>query len=119
MCQVSQLRHALPSPPAAALLSWQVQCPGRVDLRVSFFLQVLWSPPFKVSRPGVISYCLTAGIFVVHAAGVWLRVCFSSVGTTGVMNKQLNLRTPSEVLPTCSTHETESISDLRVRADGM
>lgn len=33
------------------------------------------------------------------------------------MNKQLNLRTPSEVLPTCSTHETASISDPRVRAD--
>lgn len=40
-----------------------------------------------------------------------------SISTTGVMNKQLNLRTPSEVLPTCSTHETASISDPRVRAD--
>lgn len=27
------------------------------------------------------------------------------------MNNKLNLRTPSEVLPTCSTHETMVISD--------
>jgi hypothetical protein len=39
------------------------------------------------------------------------RLSSTDRSVRGVMNNKLNLRTPSEVLPTCCTHETMVKSD--------